>query len=156
MNSEEKAIYIIAHNQFMVISTADSAGKPWVSPVGFVYDDDYNLYWVSSKDALHSTNIKARPEVAIVIYGQMPKGNMDGVYVDAAACELTDLDEIQHAIDLFAIRRPQPDRFATHSTADVTGQANWRMYKATVTQYSKRSDSTANGQAITVREIVEI
>lgn len=156
MNSAEKAKYIIENNNFMVISTADASGKPWVSPVGFVYDDDYNLYWVSYKDALHSNNIKNRTEIAIVIFGQMPEGDFDGVYIDATAIELDDESELLLGTDLFKARRPQSSRFETKSSRDVTDDAPWRMYKATPIEISKRSDDIANGQAITVREVVEI
>lgn len=154
MNSSEKTKYILENNNFMVISTADTSGKPWVSPVGFVYDDSYNLYWVSSKQALHSKNITSRPEVAIVIFGQMPERDFDGVYIDARAIVLEAEVEIQAAIDLFTARRPQPAKFAVQSISDVTGDAAWRMYKASPIEISKRSNSTAHNQAISVREII--
>ena len=155
MNSLEKAKYIIENNDFMVISTADGMGKPWISPVGFVYDDSYSLYWVSYKEALHSKNIKIRPEVAIVIFGQMPEGDFDGVYIDAEAHELDNEVDIQLGIDLFAARRPQPSKFVTQSISDVIANAAWRMYKAIPVEISKRSDDVVNGQAITVREIID-
>ncbi len=151
MDSTQKAKYIIKNNDFMVLSTADSSGKPWVSPVSFVYDDDYNLYWVSYKEALHSKNIELRPEVAIVIFGQLP-GAMGGVYIDAKAEVLEDTAHLQTVIDLFKERRPQPTRFVTNSLADVTGDAVSRMYQAKPLNIWKRSDSMVNGQAITVRE----
>lgn len=153
MNSAQKAKYIIENNIFMVIATADSSGKPWVSPVGFTFDDKYNLYWVSYKNALHSKNIKSRPEVAITIFGQMPDKAFDGVYIDAKAVELEDKDEIEFAIKVFA-KRPQSSKFTTTSVADVVGDAAWRMYQAIPVEISKRADDVANGQAITVREPV--
>jgi nitroimidazol reductase NimA-like FMN-containing flavoprotein (pyridoxamine 5'-phosphate oxidase superfamily) len=156
MDAATKAKYIIEHNNFMTISTANASGKPWISPVGFVYDDNYNLYWVSYKNALHSTNIQNRPEVAIVVFGQMPEGNYDGVYIDATATELTDEADIQHGIDLFKARRPQPVRFEAKTKQDVSGEAAWRMYKAVTVAVSKRADDIVNGQAITVRETVQL
>lgn len=156
MNSIEKARYLIENNKLMVISSADADGKPWISPVAFAYDESYSLYWVSSKDALHSNNVRNRPEVAIVIYGQIPEIGIDGVYVDAKATELIDETEIQKGIELFAEQSPQPAHFAAQSPADVTGDAAWRMYKAVPIEISKRADSVSNGQAITVREVVKL
>jgi nitroimidazol reductase NimA-like FMN-containing flavoprotein (pyridoxamine 5'-phosphate oxidase superfamily) len=156
MNSIEKSKYIIENNNLMVISTANADGKPWISPVAFAYDESYNFYWVSSKDALHSDNVRNRPEVAIVIYGQMPDGGPDGVYVDAKASELVDLVEIQKGIQLFAEQRPQPAHFAAQSPADVTGDAAWRMYRAVPIEISKRANSVSNGQTITIRELVQL
>ncbi|MDB5163892.1 MAG: pyridoxamine 5-phosphate oxidase-related FMN-binding protein [Candidatus Saccharibacteria bacterium] len=154
MNSVEKVKYLIENNVFMVIATADSTGKPWISPVGFTYDDSYNLYWVSYKEALHSKNIISRPEVAITIFGQMPDKSYDGVYIDATATELDNEAEIQIAIDEFA-KRSQDSKFTVESIADVTDNAAWRMYKAVSVHISKRADDTINGQAITIREPVE-
>lgn len=156
MNSVEKAKYIIENNNFMVISTADGSGKPWVSPVGFVYDDKYNLYWVSYKEALHSKNIRNRPEIAIVIFGQLPEGGFDGVYIDATASELDDEAAIRLGINLFKTRRPQPPKFQTKSLQEVTGSAAWRMYRAIPMAVSKRADDLRGGQSITVRETIQL
>lgn len=156
MDSVEKAKYIIKNNNFMVVSTADVSGKPWISPVGFAYDEKYSFYWVSSKDALHSKNIRNRAEIAIVIFGPMPDGSFDGVYVDAKATELVESTEIQTIIELFAAQRPQPSHFVVNSITDVTGDAAWRMYRAEPIEISKRSDSTLSGQAVTVREIIQL
>ena len=83
----------------------------------------------------------------------MPDRSFDGVYIDAIATELVVEAEIQSGIDLFASQRPQPAHFATRTVVDVTGDAAWRMYRAEPVEVSKRSDSTSNGQAITVREV---
>ena len=121
-----------------------------------MYDDSYAVYWVSDKDALHSANIRIRTDVAIVIFGTIPGGPFDGVYLDAVATELSDESDIQAGIDLFKARRPQPDRFQTNSVRDVTGSAAWRMYKATPIQISKRSDAIKDGQAVTIREVITL
>jgi nitroimidazol reductase NimA-like FMN-containing flavoprotein (pyridoxamine 5'-phosphate oxidase superfamily) len=155
MNSAEKAQYIFENNNFMVLSTADDTGKPWMSPVGFAYDNDHSLYWVSYKEALHSKNIRNRPEVAVVIFGEMPEGNLDGVYIDGTAVELDDEVEIQKGIDLFVKQNPQPSKFVTSSVKDVIDDAAWRMYKVTPVEISKRSDDVINGQAVTVREPIK-
>ncbi len=154
MNYVQKVKYLIENNEHMTIATADSSGKPWVSPVFFMHDDKYNLYWVSSKDALHSRNIRARAEIAIVVFGQLPHNGVDGVYVDAIASELRSEMEIKIAIKILA-KRPQPTKFTIQSTADVTGDTIWRVYKAKPVAISKRADATIKGQAITIREPVE-
>lgn len=155
MNSVQKAKFLIENNQNMTIATSDKSGKPWVSPVGFNYDDSFNLYWVSNKDALHSQNVRNRKEIAIVIFGPLPDGEIDGVYFDAIAVELNDKVEVQLAIPIVT-KRPELPRFETKSLADVTGKSAWRIYKATPIAIYKRSDATLSGQAITVREPIEL
>lgn len=154
MNSLQKAKYLIENNEHMTIATADTSGKPWVSPVFFMHDDKYNLYWVSNKDALHSQNIKTRAEIAIVIFGELQDNEVDGVYIDAVATELQVETEITEAMKILA-KRPQPTKFTIQSISDVTGDAAWRIYKAVPISISKRADATIKGQAITVREPIE-
>ncbi len=156
MDSSQKAKYIIENTGIMVIATADSTGKPWISPVGFTYDDNHNLYWVSYKKALHSENIVGRPEVAITIFGKLPSGDTDGVYIDATAHELRNDPEIRLAMSLFAKRRPQISKFTVNTVRDVTCDAVWRMYKAVPVSISKRADKVIDGQSITVREPVTL
>jgi len=42
---------VLADNLYLVLGTADAAGKPWVSPVFFAARDENLLYWVSSPAA---------------------------------------------------------------------------------------------------------
>lgn len=156
MNDNETAKCLLDNNFIMTVATANSKGKPWVSPVGYSVDEANNLYWLSSKDAEHSQNIRSRPEVAIVIAGETPEHGLDGVYFDATAEELSDNKEIQNAIDHILPKRSKKPRFGVHSLADVTGEAAWRVYKATPKAAWKRGDSVVNGQAITVRNPVNL
>jgi nitroimidazol reductase NimA-like FMN-containing flavoprotein (pyridoxamine 5'-phosphate oxidase superfamily) len=136
----------------MTIATADADGRPSVAPVAFAHDDDFNLYWVSSKTAQHSANIRHRPEVQIVVFREDPT---EGVYVDARAAEIDDPDEVERAIALLNAR-DQPTKFEIAGPADVSDDAAWRIYKATRVETTIRSDETEQGQAVTVRKPVQI
>ena len=146
------ANWLLENLVHMVLSTADEEGKPWISPVFFVHDDDLNLYWVSDMEALHSRNVRTRPDVAIVVFGKVPSGEIEALYVDATAHELEPGDELERGIATFK-KREQAPKFTTNSAADVTGDACWRMYKAVPKGWSKRADGTdeRTGQATTVR-----
>src|SRR6266851_10030502 len=130
MNDTEKAQYLLEHTEFMVLSTADEQGKPSVSPVAFCYDERHNLYWVSDKAARHSRNVRVRPQVAIAIFGRLPDGGVEGIYFDTQARELEPGDELAAAIKRMQGRQ-QSEKFMIKSLADVTGNACWRLYKAT-------------------------
>lgn len=155
MTPSERAKYIIENVKLMTIATADVDGKPWVSTVGFSYDNSYNLYWVSHKDHLHSRNIKSRPQVGIVIFGPIPPDDRDGVYFDAEAVELVAKKDIAIAITIMS-KLQNPKKFSIQSIKDVTGKASWRIYKATPNEITKRANAIdkSTGQAITVREPV--
>lgn len=158
MNDSETARYLIQNNKYMTIATADGDGKPWVSPVYFRHDDQFNLYWVSDKDALHSLNIRNRPAVGIVIFGPTPPtDSYDGLYLDCIAQELNDDSEIRAAM-MVLNQGKQEDKFMIKSFDDVTGKAAWRIYKATPQEVTKRADaiSEQSGQAITIRKAVDL
>ena len=143
---------IIASNIYMTIATADESGKPWISPVFFAYDVSYNLFWVSSKNALHSTNIAKRSQVAIVIFDStLPEGAGTGVYFDCEATALTDEAEIVMGIALMSARVTM-DEFRVHDINEVSGTGEWRIYKAIPKSVSKLTGGTiVNGQYVDER-----
>src|SRR5579862_8240322 len=137
MNPKERAKYLLEHNNLMTIATADSSGKPWVSTVGFSYDESFNLYWVSHMDHLHSRNVRARPQVGIVIFGTIPPDDMDGIYFDAEAKQLDDEEDILKGMAAMS-KSEKSDKFIIHSIEDVSGKACWRVYRATAKEVTKR------------------
>jgi uncharacterized protein YhbP (UPF0306 family) len=149
---DSDANWLIENLVHMVLATADADGKPWVSPVFFAHDQELNLYWVSDKKAKHSQNVRQRPEVAIVIFGKAPSGEIEALYIDAVAHQLKRPEELEKGILTFKKRQQSP-KFTTNSAADVTGDACWRMYTAEPKAMSKRADGTdeRTGQATTVR-----
>jgi uncharacterized pyridoxamine 5'-phosphate oxidase family protein len=149
---EERARWLLESQGAMTIATADADGKPSVSPVAFAHDDEFNLYWVSSKTAQHSANIRNRPDVSIVVFVDHPS---DGVYVDARAEELDGEAEIARATELLNARE-EPTKFVIGGAADVTGDAAWRIYKATRGETTVWAESTESGQAVTIRTPVRI
>ena len=59
---------VIDANHYMTLGTLDPDGRPRLSPVYYTAARYSDLYWVSSPDAHHSTNLAERPEVEIVIF----------------------------------------------------------------------------------------
>jgi general stress protein 26 len=77
---------IIEANRYLVLATADTAGRPWSSPVYFAHVGLAEFFWVSSPDATHSRNIAVRPEVGIVVFNsQVAVSTGQGVYMSAIA-----------------------------------------------------------------------
>lgn len=157
MTPSERAKYIIENVKLMTIATADAKGKPWASTVGFAYDSSYNLYWVSHKDHLHSRNIKARPQIGIVIFGPVSPNEQDGVYFDAEAFELENEEDITAGMTVMS-KLQNPKKFSIRSIEDVRGDASWRIYKAKPREITKRANAIdkSTGQAITIREPVKL
>jgi nitroimidazol reductase NimA-like FMN-containing flavoprotein (pyridoxamine 5'-phosphate oxidase superfamily) len=148
---------IIKSNIYMSIATADASGKPWISPVFFAYDESYNLYWVSDKNALHSQNIRTRPQIAIAIFDSTsPEGEGDAVYYAAEATELSETSEISQAMKVMS-SRVTVDEFKVKDVSEVTGAGAWRIYKASPQTISKLSrGETVNGQYIDTRVTIQL
>ncbi len=86
----QKAKNIISSNLYCSLSTCSTEGEPWISPLLFVYDNDWNLYWSSAIVSKHSQNIYSNAgKVAIAIYGSpIPEGTGQGLYFTGTATEV--------------------------------------------------------------------
>jgi nitroimidazol reductase NimA-like FMN-containing flavoprotein (pyridoxamine 5'-phosphate oxidase superfamily) len=125
---------IIDGSMYMVLGTADEAGRPWVSPVYFAAGGYSDFYWVSLPDAQHSRNLAGRPEVSIVVFDSgVPIGTGQGVYMSARAEELAG-EELERGIAVFA-RRNEEHGGRPWSADDVRLPAPHRLYRASVDQH---------------------
>lgn len=121
---------IVATNLYMTLATADSAGRPWATPVYFAPAGDREFLWVSKPGARHSSNIAARPEVGVVIFDSTtPISTGQGLYAEALAQEVPEpeLDESVERFSASAVARG--GRAFTRD--DVVAPARHRLYKAT-------------------------
>jgi nitroimidazol reductase NimA-like FMN-containing flavoprotein (pyridoxamine 5'-phosphate oxidase superfamily) len=149
---EQRARRLLDDGTDMLLATADVSGTPWVSPVFYVPDDGYDLYWTSDRDARHSRNIRDRSNVAIVVY-ETEQG-ADAVYISAQARELNDAGEVGNGIEIMT-RKPQPDRWVIQGLSDVTGQGPWRIYRAAVQTIDVRSETEKDGKPVATRQAAD-
>jgi uncharacterized protein YhbP (UPF0306 family) len=125
---------VIDANQYLVLGTADAAGRPWTTPVYFAHEDYREYFWVSAPDRTHSQNLAARPEVAAVIFDSQTRiSTGQGVYMAAIAKQVDDPD-LSRGIASFSARS-QTHGGRSFSIADVTGEANLRLYHALAEQH---------------------
>jgi nitroimidazol reductase NimA-like FMN-containing flavoprotein (pyridoxamine 5'-phosphate oxidase superfamily) len=130
---KEIARRVIDSNQFMTIGTADDKGVPWVSPVWYAPVEYREFFWVSDPEAKHSSNIAARPRVAIVIFDSHETGGWKAVYVSATASEVTGA-ELERGIELYN-RRSVDQGFREWSADDVRAPAKHRLFRATASEH---------------------
>ena len=138
----------------MTVATVGSDGTPWASPVFYVPDEDYNLYWTSETTARHSENIRATWSAAIVIIEPDPERRVDAVYLQAEVHELTDPDEIRAGIAVM-LAKPQPERWMISNVSDVSGNGPWRIYRAVPSSIEVRSTNEVGGKAVARRTDAE-
>jgi pyridoxamine 5'-phosphate oxidase-like protein len=116
---------IIDANLYMVLATADQAGRPWASPVYYAPAAYREFLWVSRPEAKHSRNLSARSEV--------PIGTGGGVYMSAVAQELA-ADEQAEGIAIFS-RRSLAHGGHEWTLEDVRAPAALRLYQATALEH---------------------
>jgi nitroimidazol reductase NimA-like FMN-containing flavoprotein (pyridoxamine 5'-phosphate oxidase superfamily) len=136
-------------NSLLGLATADTDGRPWVSPVFYSLDDDYQLYWVSDVDAQHSANVRRRPGVTIVIH-DVVDGQTDAVYIEADAVELNDEAAVREGMDVMA-RRDQLPKWKIDALGEGTRDGPWRIYRATRKSTWVRDEGVKHGKAIVGR-----
>jgi nitroimidazol reductase NimA-like FMN-containing flavoprotein (pyridoxamine 5'-phosphate oxidase superfamily) len=121
---------IVAANRYMVLATADAAGRPWSTPVWFATEDHRHFFWVSKPGARHSRNIAERAEIAIVIFDStVTPGDARALYMAATAEQMAP-DEI----GVFA-RESARQGLSVWSADEVSEPAKHRLYRATATEH---------------------
>jgi nitroimidazol reductase NimA-like FMN-containing flavoprotein (pyridoxamine 5'-phosphate oxidase superfamily) len=126
---------VIESNRFMVLGTADEAGVPWVTPVWYAQSDYRRFIWVSSPDRRHSRNVRARPEVSVVIFdSQVVPGGARAVYMSARAEELSGA-ELERGVAFFDTATKAQGLTRDWTLDVVVAPAPYRLYRATVSQH---------------------
>jgi nitroimidazol reductase NimA-like FMN-containing flavoprotein (pyridoxamine 5'-phosphate oxidase superfamily) len=121
---------LIDSSSYLTLGTADSAGQPWVAPVWYAAASPTELLWVSSPEARHSQNLRARPDASIVIFdSQAALGEAQAVYMSALAEELTGGD-LDRSVEAFS-RASQRSGARAWGVEDVVAPARLRLYRAT-------------------------
>lgn len=122
---------IIKDNLYMVLSTCEN-NTPWIAPVFFAADEDYNFYFISGKETLHSLQIEKNPNVAVVVFdSRLIPEEADGVYIEGVASHVP-LTELPKVIMLVYQKRfPDPRTLAQHihDAQDFLGGKPRRFYK---------------------------
>ena len=124
---------IIDANQYMVLATADEAGRPWISPVWFAHDRYRSFLWLSRPGRKHSQLISDRREVAITIFDSRQRiGTGYGVTMSAVAGVL-DGPELAAAAEIVS-RRSVEHGGGMFSVEMFEAAASLRLYRAVATE----------------------
>ncbi len=142
---EEKAKKIFADCAYMNVGTSTKDGKPWVAPVLFVYDKDYNIYFLSTVDARHSKNLLENADVSISIFDSSQKiGISYGIQAEGKV-SLVEKREIKKVITLYCEKVfPDSEMEPTkrYVPEDYLGAAEFRFFKIKLADtYVKDGDS---------------
>ncbi|WP_258723282.1 pyridoxamine 5'-phosphate oxidase family protein [Cellulomonas sp. NS3] len=128
----DEARRVLAASAYLTLATADADGRPWATPVWFASREWAELVWVSRPGARHSVNLAGRPAVGIAVFDPTAAvGTASAVYVEAEAAEVGP-DGRAAALDVYD-RRTSAQGLRRWTEQDVTGPAQFRLYRAVAT-----------------------
>lgn len=93
---------VLAENDTLTMATADD-NCPWAATLIYVFDEVFNLYFLSEKASRHSQELEKNPLVAVAIHDQ--EGKMKGLQVQGRVV-LVPKSKIPSALKLFWRRFP--------------------------------------------------
>lgn len=93
--------YLSQHN-LMQVATYGSE-HPWITSVYYTFDDNLNLYFLSSPNTIHCQQILENPQVAVAITNtqQSLSAKKKGVQLFGTAQQISDVAKIKHALSLW-------------------------------------------------------
>jgi uncharacterized protein YhbP (UPF0306 family) len=130
---KREALTLLAHCRTASLATVDADGNPHAANIQFAYDDDLNLYYVSSPDAAHSRHIAlaSNPAVAVTVYDHHDSepALIHGLQLHAHATAVTDAVERGRVLTLYTARFP----FITTDPKLAAAVERQNFYKLTPT-----------------------
>ena len=153
---EAMARDVIDTNRYLTLGTTEQDHRPRLSPVYFTHHAYRDFYWVSSPQARHSSNIAARPDIAIVIFDSTAEiGQGRAVYLTATATIVADTDLARRCAEALARVDARAKRFEPH---ELSGDAALRLYCAHAERYEVhiRGRDPVHGRGVDTRHEVRL
>jgi len=103
MKSSEKREILDFLESRKLMSVGTYYKLPWAAPVYFLFDDDFNLFFVSNPKTKHCKNIEKNPKVSITIANseQDPEGKKKGFQARGLAKKVTSVSEVKEIIKIW-------------------------------------------------------
>lgn len=120
----------LSETEIMQLATV-FGGKPWICSLHFAVDDDSNIFWISNADSLHSHEIAANPNVAIVIAVKTDKP-LIGIQAEGLAKLVSDPKVLRTAMDKYINRHGTDRSFADQI---IAGTNEHKLYMFTPKRY---------------------
>ncbi len=132
-NLNKLAREIIETNQYVTIASANKHGEPWISPVVYSYDKNWDLYFVSIPSSKHCQNFHDNQKVSLAIFDSHQLwGEGVGLQIEAACSEVTPQESHKALTEFF--KRKFPYGNPSHNPKEYVEQftnkdSKYRCYK---------------------------
>lgn len=119
------ARYIIKENIYLTLATCDGE-TPWSAPLFYCVDDNYNFYYISQIDSIHTKHILKNPKVSFSIFDSHdPEGQGNGIQASGNAYLLEKEKDIKEALKHYHTT------FISCKPEDFDGSKPYRLFKIT-------------------------
>lgn len=123
--------YLEKARLMQVVTAKDN--QPWACSVYFAFDDDLNLFWISTPERRHSKEIENNEKVAGTIVLSHTLGDkVRGLQFQGIAKRLTSKEEMQEGMNVYAKRMGMGEE---KHTAILEGKNPHVPYKITPTLF---------------------
>ena len=100
MKAEEKKELLECLSKYKLMSVGTYHRLPWAASVYYLFDEEFNLYFVSDPKTKHCLNIEKNPKVSVTVADshQEPKGKKVGFQARGLAKKVTSVTELKDII----------------------------------------------------------
>lgn len=114
---------IIEKNIYLTLATSGD-NTPWSAPLYYCIDDDYNFYYISQMDSLHTKHILENPRVSFSIFDSHDsEGQGNGIQASGKAYLLEKEKDIVEALKYYHTT------FMSCKPEDFDGSKPYRLFK---------------------------
>lgn len=132
--TKQHVLDFLKTNKLMQVGTVGNAGDiayPWIANVYYSFDNNLNLYFLSSEKTLHTKQIKQNPKVSVAVTDSRQDINKSkkGLQISGIAEEVSGEQKIRHALSLWKefLKVGDPDLTYENMQKGLTG----KIYKIT-------------------------
>lgn len=125
MTNKEKLLSFLKDQKLIVVAT--QGDQPWVANIFYGIDDDFKIYFISSKETVHSEHILKNNNIAFSVAWFNPEDHTDrkGVQGRGICRVAKDNEEIKKGVQLHNERFPEFKSCITFKWAKMIGYRVW-------------------------------
>lgn len=124
MNKFDKSVIFNHLNENKLMSLATYDKDPWSAVVYFLFDEEFNFYFLSPTDSLHCKNIASNPKVSLTVADSHQKASEEkvGFQMSGVASRVKNIIEVKKVILMWNKRHAD--------TPPVTYKLMMKMWKS--------------------------
>lgn len=125
---DKKAVHILKSNIYFTLATTDG-NVPWATPLFYCLDEDFNFYFISQMESLHTINVMKQSNVSFAVFdSHQPEGEGNGVQ-GSGTVEILSGKEIIEGLKYYSTT------FIKLTPETLSDSALYRLFKLTTNTF---------------------